>query len=590
MSGYRFNPPPNWPAPPQGWQPPPGWQPDPAWPTPPAGWELWVPEAQVDPAYHNAWWSGSRAETTAATIPVAIPATTAVTPGFPTPPTAPPTVPPAVPSAVPLTAPPAVPLTASSAAPSAVSPAVSPAVPPNPLPTVPQATLLDGAFGPPAAVLGDEASEVERLRAWIARTQGMDAVQAQDAVRRLREEVAEARAAALSDAEAIRKVARDEARQRQDEARNAEAEASNAHQEAEESHEDLARSRSQLAELLAQITVAEETALLQQAGVYAYRHELADAVAYQAELEAVQGEIKELVKNGQAIHGGPANAAELSAAEGRRLARDLAKLMLRAYNAEADNAVLTMRPHRLDSLVDRLDKCRETIAKLGAALELRVADAYHEARVKELRLTSDFMHRKEEEKEAERATRAREREEATARAKLDRELDRLRKEEQRCRTTLERARKRDDLAAAGRAECELAEAGEKLAALSAQAADPRAGHLYVVSNIGAFGPDLVRIGVSRRPDPLEEIAELSSAAVPFTYDVHAVLRSDDATGLEERLRERFADARVNRVDAARGFYRLMPTQVREALVEFAGGQLVEFTEEPAAPEFRAGIK
>lgn len=551
-SGYRFNPPPGWPAPPHGWTPPPGWQPDPAWPVPPAGWELWLPEAQVDPAYHNAWWTGSRAESTAVTIPVIAPTPTAIVPEFPAPPAMPPTAPPAVPSA------------------DFVLPAPAP----------------EGAFGPPAG----EASELEALRAWVARTQGMDALQAQDAVRRLREEVAEARAAALSDAEAIRKVARDEARRQQDEARSAEAEAAGAHVEAEETHEDLNRSRSQLAELQAQITVAEETALLQGVGVYAYRHELADAVAYQAELDAVQAGIKELVKNGQAISGSSAAVPEVPGAEGRRLARDLAKLMLRAYNAEADNAVLTMRPHRLDSLVDRLDKCRETIAKLGAALELRVADAYHDARVKELRLTSDFLHRKEAEKEAERATRAREREEATARAKLDRELERLRKEEQRCRTALERARKKDDLDAAGAAETELADAEEKVAALTAQAAQARAGHLYVVSNVGAFGADVVRIGVSRRPDPLEEIAELGGAAVPFAFDVHAMLRSDDAVGLEERLRERFADTRLNRVDDTRGFYRVAPAQVRGALAEFAGDLLVEFTEAPAAPEWRAGIK
>ncbi|MDI5967140.1 DUF4041 domain-containing protein [Streptantibioticus silvisoli] len=458
----------------------------------------------------------------------------------------------------------------------------------------------DGAFGAapvlpaetlvvPAAALEDEASEVERLRAWIARTQGMDALQAQDAVRRLREEVAEARAAALSDAEAIRKVARDEAKQRKDEALSAEQQAESAHEEAEESQEEVVRSRSLLAELTARITVAEEAALLQEAGVYAYRHVLADAAAYRAELDAVQGAIKDLVKNGQAMIGSSQWASDGSAAEGRRTARDLSKLMLRAYNAEADNAVLTVRPHRLDSFVDRLDKCRETIAKLGAPMELRVADAYHEARVRELRLTADFLRKKDEEKEAERATRTREREEAAAQKELDRELERLRKEAHRCRTALERARKRDDLDAAGKAEDELGDAEEQLAALTDRAGQVRAGHVYVVSNVGAFGADVVRIGVTRRLEPLEEIQELSGAAVPFAFDVHAVVRGDDAVGLAERLHERFAEARINRVDGARGFYRVAPARVREVLVEFAGDQLIEFTDEQAAPEWRASI-
>ncbi|MFF5976952.1 DUF4041 domain-containing protein [Streptomyces sp. NPDC012769] len=100
---------------------------------------------------------------------------------------------------------------------------------------------------------------------------------------------------------------------------------------------------------------------------------------------------------------------------------------LRAYNAEADYAVRTMRPHRLASLVDRLYKSRETIARLGATMRIRISDAYHDARVRELQLTADFLQKKDEEKEAQREARAREREEAAAQRELDRERDKLNK-------------------------------------------------------------------------------------------------------------------------------------------------------------------
>ncbi len=552
MAGYRFNPPPNWPSPPQGWTPPAGWRPDPAWPAPPSGWELWLPGAPdaAEMALSNAWWSGSRAEP-------AVPGSedrTVAAGAFGAPPGA-------------------FGLTAAGPPPSA-PPTAAPAVEPSD-------TLV-------AVSLGDgEESEVERLRAWIARTQGMDAVQVQDAVGQLREQVSEARAAALSDAEAIRKVARDEAHILLDEAQSAEREAEHAHEEVEQSQEELARSRSALAGLRARIVTAEEAVLLQEAGIYAYHNELADAVACRTELDQVRAEIKELVKSG-AVEAAQEAEFDGSAAAVRKLGREVSKLMLRAYNTEADNAVLTARPHRVESLVERMARCRESVEKAGAALGLRLSDAFHEARVRELRLASALVDLKEREKQAERSTRAREREEAAARKELERELERLRKEEARGRTALEKARKQNDPAVTEKAEAELADVGARLADIGKRTFEARAGHLYVISNAGAFGPEVVCLGVSRRPDPLEEIADLSGASVPFPYDVHTLVRSDDAAGLLERLRKEFAAARMNEVDETRGFYRVTPAQVREVLAEAAGDALVEFTEEQEALEWRAG--
>jgi hypothetical protein len=542
MAAYRFNPPPNWPSPPQDWAPPAGWQPDPSWPAPPAGWELWLPEepAGAETALGNAWWSGSRAPGSEdRTVP-------AVAGAF--------------------GAPPALP--------------TDTAVLPAPPSTAPSRTV-------PSLVLDPGESEVEQLRAWITRTQGMDALRAQEAVRQLREQVAEARAAALTDAEAIRKVARDEARGLIEEAETAGREAEHAHEEAEHSQEELARSRSELAGLRARIVTAEESVLLQEAGIYAYHNQLDDAVACRSELDQVQGEIKDLVKNG-AVETAEGAEFDASAAAVRKLGREVAKLMLRAYNAEADNAVLTARPHRAESMVERMARCRETVEKAGAPFGLRLSDAFHEARLRELRLASALVDLKEREKLAERSTRAKEREEATARKELERELDRLRKEEQRCRTALEKARKQADPAVTEQAEADLSEVSARLADIGKRTFEARAGHLYVVSNAGAFGPEVVRIGVSRRPDPLEEIAELSGASVPFPYDVHALVRSDDALGMLERLHEEFAGSRMNEVDDARGFYRVPPSRVREALSGIAGDALVEFTDEQAALEWRAG--
>ncbi|WP_236568775.1 DUF4041 domain-containing protein [Streptomyces sp. MBT58] len=181
--------------------------------------------------------------------------------------------------------------------------------------------------------------------------------------------------------------------------------------------------------------------------------------------------------------------------------RDFSKLMLRAYNAEADYAVRTMRPHRLTSLVDRLYKSRETIAKLGATMHIRISDAYHDARVRELHLTADFLQKRDEEKEAQRETRARERE------KLNKELNHY-------EAALERLRSQGNPDAVRDMESKLAEIQLALQDVDARAANVRTGYVYVVSNIGAFGDSIVKIGMTRRLEPLDRVYELSGAAVP----------------------------------------------------------------------------
>ncbi|MGI5519877.1 DUF4041 domain-containing protein [Micromonospora sp. CA-259024] len=145
-------------------------------------------------------------------------------------------------------------------------------------------------------------------------------------------------------------------------------------------------------ELRELVVVTEETALLQKAGVYEYRHPLSDAVAYQAALAQLQGRIKGMTKRG----GGAVLAAtgwtvNGSVAEGRVMLRDFSKLMLRAYNAEADNLVRGLKPYRLDSAVERLGKAAATIAKLGKTMHIRISEDYHQLRVRELELTADYQ-------------------------------------------------------------------------------------------------------------------------------------------------------------------------------------------------------
>ena len=446
-----------------------------------------------------------------------------------------------------------------------------------------------GLFGRRRA---DAVSEAEELRAWITRTQGLDAERVAGLVRQVEAEAAALREKAAADAaeeaEGILRDARETAKEILDDARRTAKETERARKEAERHRGDVFDAERRLAELQARIVVTDETALLQEAGIYAYRHALQDAIAYRSRLDSLQSEIKTLARAGRAVHSATDWTVNGSKREGQKMVRDFSKLMLRAYNAEADYAVRSMRPHRLSSLVDRLYKSRETIARLGATMHIRITDEYHNARVRELELTSDYLQKKDEEKEAQREARAREREEAAVQRELDRQREKLNKELSHYQAALDRLRERGDEAGVAEMQAKLAEIENALQDVESRAANVRTGYVYVISNIGAFGDRMVKIGMTRRLEPLERIYELSGAAVPFRFDVHALIFSKDAVGLETELHRQFASQRVNQVNSRKEFFYATPAEVRDALQRFAGQHLIEFTEEPQALEWRAG--
>ena len=342
-----------------------------------------------------------------------------------------------------------------------------------------------------------------------------------------------------------------------------------------------------LAEIRARTVQTEDVALLQEAGVYEYQHPLTDAVAYKAELTRLKDAVKAMTRAGDAVVATTNWTVNGSAAEGRRMVRDFSKLLLRAYNAEADNLVRTMRPYRLASAIERLGKTVETIARLGKTMDIRISPAYHQVRIRELELTADYLAKVEEEKERIRAERERQREEDKARKEFEREKARLLKEQAHYQTALRRLEDNQDETAAAALRTKLEEIATAIAGVEERAANTRAGYVYVISNIGAFGERMVKIGMTRRLDPMDRVRELGDASVPFRFDVHALIFSEDAVGLEARLHSELADRRVNRVNLRREFFYATPTEVRELLERLTDQHILEYHETPEALEWRA---
>ena len=119
-------------------------------------------------------------------------------------------------------------------------------------------------------------------------------------------------------------------------------------------------------------------------------------------------------------------------------------------------------------------------------------------------------------------------------------------------------------------------------------ANAKAGFVYIISNIGSFGENIYKIGMTRRLEPMDRVKELSSASVPFEFDVHAMIFSSDAPELENMLHKHFADNAVNKVNPRKEFYNVDIEDI-ERVVKENYNDTVQFTKIPVATEYRQSI-
>jgi hypothetical protein len=326
--------------------------------------------------------------------------------------------------------------------------------------------------------------------------------------------------------------------------------------------------------------------VLQDVGIYRYHHPLENAALYREQLDSIQSKIAEVVKAGRAIVKSNLFTFDNSLAKGRKMADDLGKLMLRAYNSEADNSIRSLKLGNVVTAKKRLDVTRDAIAELGGLMEMRISDEFNALRVEEIELTADWLMKKQEEREEQREQRAALREEQRVARELAEERERLDKERGHivnAISALEKAGTSDaDL------EKRLAEIDEAIATNDYRTANIRAGYVYVISNRGAFGPDVVKIGLTRRLEPTERVSELSGAAVPFRFDIHTLYFSEDAVTLENELHKHFAARALNQANPRKEFFFATPAEVRDVLMDKVGN-LLEFREQADATEYLQSV-
>ena len=336
---------------------------------------------------------------------------------------------------------------------------------------------------------------------------------------------------------------------------------------------------------------------MQEFGLYAPTYVFANSDLYKDRLADVRYRQKQMIKAGTACDGDKNWTVNGSLSQGSKMVKDMQKLLLRAFNVECDDIIAHVTVSNADRSRERIWKSAEQISKLGTIMRISINNGYILLKLEELNLALDFSQKKQEEKDRLRELREQQREEAKVQKEIAEQRKKLEKERTHYQNALDIVRTKlsadpdniDLLAKQRELEQELAETNKAITDVDYRQANIRAGYVYVISNIGAFGRDVYKIGMTRRLEPLDRVDELGGASVPFQFDVHALIFTEDAPGLEAALHNAFEKQKVNKVNTRREFFRVSLDEIKREVREHYD-KTVEWIDVPPAEQFRQSLR
>lgn len=346
-----------------------------------------------------------------------------------------------------------------------------------------------------------------------------------------------------------------------------------------------------------EVVELDDKIIYQDFGLYTPKFSFVSSDIYKEKLKTIRDRQKELIKKNRAVTGNMQWAVNGSASKGKKMVKDMQKLLLRAFNAECDDAVEHVRYGNYDQYLKKIRNSCDSISKLGSIMSVGITTEYFKLKVDELSLALEYQLKKAEEKESLKAARAEQREQAKLQKEIEASRKNLNKEHshydsalKKLLTQLESDPTNTDLIEKkGKLESQLEEINKAISDIDYRQANMRAGYVYVISNIGSFGENVYKIGMTRRLDPQERVDELGDASVPFSFDVHAMIFSDDAPALENALHKAFADKKVNMVNQRREFFNVTLEEIKEVIKQNYD-KTVEFIDTPDAEQYRMSQK
>lgn len=301
----------------------------------------------------------------------------------------------------------------------------------------------------------------------------------------------------------------------------------------------------------------------------------------------------EVVKSGEALIVSNETAS-------RKIIESQKKQILRCFNAESASIIGGITVNNIDTVRTKLQRSYDALNKIFSVDGVKISEDFLSMKFEEMSLVYAYMVKVEEEKEQKKAIREQMVEEEKVRREIEREKQKIEKEENQFTNEVKKLmgymqKAKDDVEKQLYID-KIQELEEKLKALASdkenvlqREQNTRAGFVYIISNIGSFGESVYKIGMTRRLDPMDRISELSSASVPFPFDVHALIFSEDAPALETLLHHHFQQNQVNKVNSRKEFFRVDLEKIKQLVLE-NHNSTVKFVDIPEALEYRETLK
>lgn len=305
-------------------------------------------------------------------------------------------------------------------------------------------------------------------------------------------------------------------------------------------------------------------------------------------LSLLKSDEQKLIKDGKYI--------TITSSKSKQEINNNTKQIIRCLNAECDNALINISTKNIDSMRNKIAKCFESLNKIFSIDGIQLSKKVLEYKLEELNLVYTYELKRQQEREQQRAIKEQMIEEEKVRREIEKQKAKIEKDQmqftneitklmtymQKTQNDIEKQLYIDKIK---ELELKLNQLEKEKETVLEREANARAGFVYIISNIGSFGEDVYKIGMTRRLEPMDRIKELSSASVPFEFDVHAMIFSENAPELENTLHKYFEQKSVNRINLRKEFFRVTIDEI-EKVVKDNYNNTVEFTKIPVATEYR----
>lgn len=361
-----------------------------------------------------------------------------------------------------------------------------------------------------------------------------------------------------------------------------------------ETTDEIEEKSKELKRIQAELDEYQDEAQLLEIGLYRPIFRFDTSEEYKAKILKIREKQQDLVKSKQACvcyTNWTVGSGKDARKKGEAMTKDNIGLALRAFNNECDALMAKVGGRNIEQIRQKMERSYEYINKLNARNDVSIQPRYLALKVEELMATYEYAIKKEEEKQEQARIKEEMREEARAQRELEKAIadaERAQREAERelenARRLLEKDQQNTQLQARlEELEEKYQQALERSERAVSQAQLTKSGHVYVISNIGSFGENVFKIGMTRRLEPLDRIRELGDASVPFSFDVHAMIYSEDAPALESALHKAFAPYQVNRVNPRKEFFKVPLERIAEEVKKRSAK--IEFTMIAEASEY-----